>query len=170
MALAAAATLVAATSCSPAPDGGTGRVVAAAGSTSPAVVTLPADPATLGASPRPAAASSPAGLAADSAARLDALFQERRTAVNRDARALDGSGLDRRSADYAARYDELRRRTVAAESLRAARDAQRARAAKLGAAPRSAPPAGSAAMTPGSPAPLPADLTARSRRAPLAVR
>jgi len=64
---------------------------------------------------------------ADSVAAADARFQTARTGVNRDARALDARSAQRRSPDYAKAYDELRRRTLAAESLRADRDALRAR-------------------------------------------
>ena len=72
------------------------------------------------------AASSPPSLA-DSVAAADARFQAARAAVNRDAAALDARSGERHSAVYASAFDELRRRMLAAESLRADRDALRAR-------------------------------------------
>ena len=63
----------------------------------------------------------------DSARALDTRFQAEREAINRDAAALDG---DRRSAEYARRWEALRRRTTAAESLRTERDRMRRRAAR----------------------------------------
>lgn len=62
---------------------------------------------------------------ADSAKSVDERFQALRDSINREAAALGG---DRRSAEYARRWDALRRRTVAAESLRAERDRIRRRA------------------------------------------
>lgn len=70
------------------------------------------------------AASSPL---ADSVAAADARFQEARAAVNRGAVALDARSSERHTPDYAKAYDELRRRTLSAESLRADRDALRRR-------------------------------------------
>lgn len=64
--------------------------------------------------------------ATDSASILDARFQREREAINRDVMAMRGA--DRRSPDYARRFDGIRRRTIAAESLRAARDRLRRRA------------------------------------------
>jgi hypothetical protein len=61
----------------------------------------------------------------DSARAIDARFQAEREAINRDAAALTG---DRRSPEYARRWEALRRRTTAAESLRAERDRMRRRA------------------------------------------
>ena len=129
--LLAAALLLAA--CSPnAPAASRGDSSAAA----PAARTDSARGGAVRPSPDDAAPSGPVALAtaaADSAARLDARFQELRAALNRDAAALDAGPLDRRSPEYAGRYDEIRRRTAVAESLRAARDAQRKRARTLGA-------------------------------------
>jgi hypothetical protein len=80
----------------------------------------------------PAAARPPADSAAralgDSAAALDARFQAERTALNAESRRLDS--LDRRSADYARRFDAWRLRARAADSLRIARDRLRARNAR----------------------------------------
>ena len=73
------------------------------------------------------AAGTPDTAATDSASRLDARFQREREAINRDVIAMRGA--DRRSPDYARRFDEIRRRTIAAESLRAARDRLRRQAA-----------------------------------------
>lgn len=87
-----------------------------------------ADTASTAESSQPRAESAPAASPlADSAAAADARFQTARTAINRDARALDARSAQRRTPDYAKAYDELRRRTLAAESLRADRDALRAR-------------------------------------------
>ena len=76
---------------------------------------------------RVVAAGSSDTAATDSAARLDVRFQREREAINRDVLAMRDA--DRRSPDYARRFDEIRRRTIAAESLRAARDRLRRQAA-----------------------------------------
>jgi len=90
--------------------------------------------ATVAANSRPpTSVAPPADPLADSADALDRRFQELRSAINRDARALAGSALDRRSAAYATRFDELRRRTLAAESLRVTRDQLRRRRMARGA-------------------------------------
>jgi hypothetical protein len=73
--------------------------------------------------------TSPAARLRDSAAALDVRFQRARDSLNRDSRALDT--LDRRSADYARRFDAWRARARTADSLRAARDRLRARLARL---------------------------------------
>ena len=65
----------------------------------------------------------------DSIAALDARFQAARDSLNRESRALDT--LDRRSADYARRFDAWRARARAADSLRTARDRLRLRLARL---------------------------------------
>ena len=125
---------VALTSCTRADDG---RVRAPADSAAPAErapqATAPSvAPATLADS----VAASPLS---DSAAPLDARFREAREAINRDAHTLAARpAADRRSAHYARRFDDLRRRTLAAESLRGERDAIRKRLARQ----RAAPPAG----------------------------
>jgi hypothetical protein len=114
------------------------------------VIALPIDPASLhrpidsaaGISPRQA--DSVARLAAmrDSAAMYDARFQSERDTLNRESRALDR--VDRRAAEYARRFDTFRRRALAAESLRIARDRFRDRIPPLaerlsgGAAPMAA--------------------------------
>jgi hypothetical protein len=71
---------------------------------------------------------------ADSATAADVRFQVARAAVNRDARALDARSAQRHTPDYAKAFDELRRRTLAAESLRAERDALRERLRRTGGA------------------------------------
>ena len=83
------------------------------------VVAMPAGPA--GDSMRRAVAIE------DSARAVDARFQALRDSINREASTLAG---DRRSAEYARAWDALRRRTVAAESLRAERDRIRRRAGR----------------------------------------
>jgi hypothetical protein len=75
------------------------------------VVALPVDPSSL---------TRAALMTPDSAERLDAAFQRRRDSLNRAALAF--SGLDRRSSDYARRYDDFDHGALAAESLRAERD------------------------------------------------
>jgi hypothetical protein len=107
--------LLALASCTPGQGESAGAQVALHGDSAAAPVAAPAAPT-------------------DSAVALDARFQELRAAINRDARALDGAALDRHSRDYAVRFDSLRRRTMAAESLRTRRDALRARAARVAAA------------------------------------
>ena len=73
----------------------------------------------------------------DSAAMLANRFREMRDSLNADVARLDS--IDRRTRTYAVRYAEIRRRTVAAEQLRARRDSVMARAALLRATPSSAP-------------------------------
>ncbi|HWE41802.1 MAG TPA: hypothetical protein VG432_04810 [Gemmatimonadaceae bacterium] len=97
------------------------------------VVAPPGDPASPRSSnpvPDPVAASA---TAADSVAALDARFQQERTALNAESRAMQSG--DRRSPGYAQRFDAWRRRALAADSIRALRDKLRARSR------RSAPPA-----------------------------
>ena len=101
------------------------------------VIALPIDPASLHSPIGPAAGISPrqsdsvARLAAmrDSAAMYDERFQSERDTLNRESRALDR--VDRRAAEYALRFDTFRRRALAAESLRIARDRFRDRIAPL---------------------------------------
>ena len=69
--------------------------------------------------------SGPAAALEDSAAALDASFQQERDALNAEARALDS--LDRRSPEYGRRFTAWRLRAIAAESLRARRDRLRTR-------------------------------------------
>jgi hypothetical protein len=89
-------------------------------------VFLPVDPATLAAGEAPrksaAQADSIATLSTleDSSAKLDASFLELRNELNAESEALARG--DRRSSEYAKRYDEFRPRASRAESLRAARD------------------------------------------------
>ena len=66
---------------------------------------------------------------ADSAHLLDTLFQREREALNRAVFELQEA--DRRTRDYARRYDALVRRIHDAERLRADRDQARARLAKF---------------------------------------
>lgn len=78
----------------------------------------------------------------DSAARLDSAFQSLRDSLNAESSAL--ASLDRRTADYARRWDAFVARERDAVQLRARRDSLRARLAKLGNAatadtPRSVP-------------------------------
>jgi len=69
--------------------------------------------------------------AAESAATLDKAFQAARATINAEAYALDTLPVTaRHSADYARRFDALRHATLAADSLRRARDHERALAAK----------------------------------------
>jgi hypothetical protein len=114
------------------------------------VIAVPVDPASLHSSIGSAAGISPRH--ADSVARLAALrdsavtynerFQSERDTLNRESHALDR--VDRRAAEYARRFDAFRRRALAAESLRIARDRFRDRIAPLaerlsgGAAPTAA--------------------------------
>ena len=65
----------------------------------------------------------------DSAGELDSQFRRLRDELNAEATAL--ASVDRRSKEYAARFDEFRPRSAAAEALRASRDKLRARAAAL---------------------------------------
>ena len=73
----------------------------------------------------------------DSVTMLANRFREMRDSLNTEVARLDS--VDRRTRAYAVRYAEIRRRTVAAEQLRARRDSMRARAALLRAAPSTAP-------------------------------
>jgi hypothetical protein len=67
--------------------------------------------------------------AAESAAALDRTYQTLRTTINAEAYALDTLPVAaRRTAVYAQRFDTLRRMTLHADSMRAARDRERARA------------------------------------------
>jgi hypothetical protein len=61
----------------------------------------------------------------DSVAMLDARFRAMRDSLNTEVARLDTA--DRRSRAYAVRYAEIRRRTIAAEQVRARRDSVRAR-------------------------------------------
>ncbi len=61
----------------------------------------------------------------DSAAALDARFRALRDTLGREVGAIDTA--DRRTRAYAVRYAEIRRRTLAAEAVRAARDSARRR-------------------------------------------
>jgi hypothetical protein len=83
----------------------------------------------------------------DSSATLAVRFRTLRDSLNSEVRSLEN--LDRRTRAYALRYAEIRRRTLAAESIRSVRDAMRSRADSLrirlgvAAAPRSRPDPGS---------------------------
>ena len=111
------------------------------------VVLVPADPASLLAPPDsapPAPRERADSIArwrrlADSASALDRRFQSERDAINREVRAMEGG--DRRSTDYARRFDDVQRRTFAAESLRTMRDGLRRRAALHRPAGATEPPA-----------------------------
>ncbi len=73
----------------------------------------------------------PRSPAAESAAVLDQAFQTARSAINAEAYALDTFPvIERHSSDYARRFDALRRATLSADSLRRARDHERALAAR----------------------------------------
>ena len=96
------------------------------------VVALRADALDASGSNVPAAtADSVARLRAidDSVARLGERFRASRDSINREVAALDS--LDRRTRTYAVRYADIRRRTLAAEHTRTARDAARERAERL---------------------------------------
>lgn len=67
--------------------------------------------------------------AADSADALDGRFQREREALHGDAAAL--TGADRRTDDYARRYQAYMARAEQARTLRAARDRARTRSAQL---------------------------------------
>ena len=60
---------------------------------------------------------------------LASRFRSMRDSLNAEVARLDS--LDRRTRAYAVRYAEIRRRTLAAEQLRARRDSMYARAAAL---------------------------------------
>ena len=64
----------------------------------------------------------------DSAATLAEQFRVMRDSLNAEVARLDS--VDRRSRAYAVRYAEIRRRTIAAEQLRARRDSVQARASR----------------------------------------
>jgi hypothetical protein len=101
------------------------------------VIALPVDPTSLhlpigsagGISPRQSDSVARLVAMRDSAAMYDARFQSERDTLNRESRALDR--VDRRAAEYARRFDTFRRRALAAESLRIARDRFRNRIAPL---------------------------------------
>ena len=102
------------------------------------IILVPSDPATL----LPADAPSLSNAQADSLRLLKTLddssqslidqFSKLREELNAEANSL--SALDRRSKQYAQRYDEFRPRFAQAETLRASRDKIRARAGSLRAA------------------------------------
>ncbi len=78
----------------------------------------------------------------DSAARLDGAFQRLRDSLAAERLAL--AALDRRTAEYARRWDDFLLREREAKAIRARRDSVRALVASLGAPPapgsgRSAP-------------------------------
>ncbi len=76
----------------------------------------------------PAPSLSPA---AESAVVLDQAYQTARSAINAEAYALDTLPvIARHSPNYARRFDALRHATATADSLRRARDHERALAAK----------------------------------------
>ena len=98
------------------------------------MIAVPVDPQSLvrrAVTSRPSATDSASLLdrLSDSAATLDARFQSERDALNREARSL--AGIDRRAGEYHAQYDAFRKREIAAESLRQARDRLRARVTPL---------------------------------------
>jgi hypothetical protein len=101
------------------------------------VIALPTDPASLrdpigaavGNSRRQSDSVARLEAMRDSAAMYDKRFQWERDTLNRESRALDR--VDRRTADYAKRFDNFRRRALAAESLRVSRDRFRDRIAPL---------------------------------------
>jgi hypothetical protein len=66
---------------------------------------------------------------ADSADSLGAVFQEQRTALNRDARAM--ATVDRRTPSYAREFDDYMTRVATATRTREARDRLRRRATAL---------------------------------------
>jgi hypothetical protein len=80
----------------------------------------------------------------DSAAALETRFRVLRDSLNAEVQALDTA--DRRTRSYEARYAAIRRRTLAAETLRASRDSVRTRADRLRA--RLGPRAGTPAESP----------------------
>jgi hypothetical protein len=81
----------------------------------------------------------------DSAAMLATRFREMRDSLNEEVAQL--GSLDRRTRAYAVRYAEIRRRTLAAEQLRARRDSVQARAAALSASTDVSARAANAAIT-----------------------
>jgi hypothetical protein len=100
------------------------------------VIALPIDPASLrsetssatGNSRRHSDSLSRLVALRDSAVLVDERYQSERDTLNRESRALDR--VDRKSADYARRFDAFRRRALAAESLRVTRDRLRDRGAR----------------------------------------
>ena len=98
----------------------------------------------------------------DSVSALDARFRRMRDSLNHEVSALDS--LDRRTRPYSVRYAEIRRRTIVAEQLRAARDSLGARAEALRSGLGAAGVASSS--TPGSELKVsaPADAAAIQRR------
>jgi hypothetical protein len=100
----------------------------------------------------------------DSAASLDSAFRSLRDALGAEVRALDTA--DRTTRAYADRYADIRRRTAAAEALRATRDSIRKKGVALRArlGDRAAPPSGSGA---GASRAKPADDGREVTRAPI---
>ena len=91
------------------------------------VVAFRSDDDASGATPRGANTSPRARTPLDdSAATLAEQFRAMRDSLNAEVARLDTA--DRRSRAYAVRYAEIRRRTIAAEQLRARRDSVQARA------------------------------------------
>ena len=81
----------------------------------------------------PSATLAPRPSAADSADRLDRAYQAERASINAEAFALDTLPIaTRRSTAYARRFDALRRATLHADTLRAKRDRERAKARREG--------------------------------------
>jgi hypothetical protein len=97
-----------------------------AGRDSLEVIAIPIDPASLQSSRTKPLSGAAASTPADSLTTLDARFQEQRTALNAEARALEVA--DRHSPEYSGRFDAWHRHAVAADSLRARRDKLRVRA------------------------------------------
>ena len=101
-----------------------------------AVIASPVDPRALSAwqNPRSASAAVSRSIAryyatADSADSLDAAFRSARDSLNREAQSLTGG--DRRTVEYARRYDAYMARVAVATRTREARDRARRRAASL---------------------------------------
>jgi hypothetical protein len=65
----------------------------------------------------------------DSATTLDSNFQRARRSLNTEAAEM--ASMDRRSGNYATRYESFRRRAAAADSIRTARDKISSRAAAM---------------------------------------
>ena len=95
------------------------------------VVAFPTDPLQLASANTAPARDSLARLRSleDSAMTIEMRFRALRDTLSGEVRALDTA--DRRTRRYAVRYAEIRRRTLAAEALRSARDSVRLRAEKL---------------------------------------
>jgi hypothetical protein len=101
-----------------------------------AVIASPVDPRALPAWRTPGAARATVSrsiaryyAAVDSADSLDAAFRSARDSLNREARSLTGG--DRRTIEYAKRYDAHMARVAVATRTREARDRARRRAATL---------------------------------------